>query len=162
MNILCLFCRVHSKLRSVVNVTRIIETFSVDISLQTPILVGPWQMAEWMGEGDWVIRQGEKKGWWLGCQQSALKLIGASLAHSTGPRFSPQNELIQVKVSAKSCYLQCCQHVWICYSFQKLLEGGHSVIFSIHRMIYWTWKYIFPMCKTLLFLITVIRVLAVK
>lgn len=96
---------VHSKLRSVVNVTRITETFSVDISLQTPILVGPWQMAEWMGEVDWVIRQGEKKGWWLDCQQSALKLIGASLAHSTGPRFSPQNELIQVKVSAKSCYL---------------------------------------------------------
>lgn len=100
-----LFCRVHSKLRSVVNITRITETFSVDISLQTPVLVGPWQMAEWMGEGDWVIRQGEKKGWWLGCQQSAVKLIGASLAHSTGPRFSPQNELIQVKVSAKSCYL---------------------------------------------------------
>lgn len=43
---------VHSKLRSVVNVTRITETFSVDISLQMPILVRPWQMAEWMGEGD--------------------------------------------------------------------------------------------------------------
>lgn len=61
-------------------------------------------------------------------------------------------------------WTQGCQHASICGCLQMkhFCRQTNSRIFSLHSMIYWTLKKVSPKCKTALFLIMAIRVLAVK